>query len=58
MGKPAIPLLLNELQRDLDHWFFALREIAGVNPVPLKDAGYVEKMRDAWLSWGRKNNYL
>ena len=58
MGEPAIPFLLNELQRDLDHWFFALREIAGVNPVPLEDAGYVDKMRDAWLSWGRKNNHI
>ena len=58
MGDPAVPLLLKELQTELDHWFIALSEITGADPVPLEDAGIVEKMREAWLSWGRKNNYI
>ena len=58
MGEPAVPLLLKELQTDIDHWFIALSEITGANPVPREDAGVVEKMRESWLSWGRKNSYI
>ena len=58
MGEPAVPLLLKELQTDLDHWFIALSEITGADPVPREDAGIVEKMRESWLSWGRKNSYI
>ena len=58
MGEPAVPLLLKELQTDTDHWFSALREITGADPVPREDAGIVDKMRESWLSWGRENSYI
>lgn len=58
MGDPAVPLLLRELQTEIDHWFIALSEITDADPVPREDAGIVEKMREAWLSWGRKNNHI
>ena len=51
MGPAAVPLILEELRRECDHWFTALRTITGENPVPAEDRGKVERMREAWLRW-------
>ncbi len=53
LGKPVIPLLLRELQREPDQWFWALEAITGENPVPPESAGIVAEMRQAWLAWGQ-----
>jgi hypothetical protein len=37
MGQEALPLLLEELRRDPDHWFWAFQAITGVKPVPAQD---------------------
>lgn len=58
MGDSAIPLILEDLQRAPDQWFVALSEITRSNPVTEDDSGAVDKMRDAWLQWGQKNNYI
>jgi hypothetical protein len=58
LGPAAIPLLLNELEREPDHWFWALRAIAGENPVPVEDAGRVLKMAAVWVEWGRDRGYI
>jgi len=58
MGKPVLPLILRELERNGGHWFWALRHISHENPVPPQDAGNIGKMREAWLRWGRENRYL
>src|SRR5579884_3100147 len=50
MGYAAVPLLLNELRREPDHWFVALRRITGANPVPADARGNVSKMIEAWLA--------
>jgi hypothetical protein len=34
MGDAAVPLILQELERAPDHWFWALNAIIGVDPVP------------------------
>jgi len=57
MGTPAIPLLLQELKRQPDHWFWALRSITGENPISPADRGRLSKMADAWLEWGREHGY-
>jgi hypothetical protein len=49
MGRAALPLILAELSRQPDHWFWALRAITGENPVTEEDAGDLRRMRDAWL---------
>ena len=54
LGQPAIPLLLAELENNLDHWFWALTAITGANPVPLESRGKLKEMAQAWLEWGRK----
>lgn len=57
LGEPAIPLLLDELARDPDWWFAALKAITGANPVRPEDRGSLEKMAATWIQWGRSNGY-
>jgi hypothetical protein len=52
MGKPAVPLILEELRREPDQWFWALEAITGENPVPAEAAGKVSLMARAWVEWG------
>lgn len=58
LGEPAVPLLLEELRRETDHWFWALEAITQENPVPPSDAGRVEKMAEAWIAWGVREGHL
>jgi len=58
MGPSAVPLILRELRRRLDHWFWALKAITGEEPVPPEDAGDMERMREAWLRFGEQRRYL
>lgn len=58
MGWEAVPLMLGELAREPDHWFWALRAITGANPVPPDDRGKVKKMAEAWVAWGRDQGHL
>ena len=53
MGERAIPLILEELERQADHWFPALHELTGTSPVPEESKGNLAKMRQAWLDWGK-----
>ena len=57
MGPNAIPLILRELERKPDHWFWALHAITGANPVPKDSEGNIQKMAVAWLDWGRQHGY-
>lgn len=52
MGPAAVPLLLRELERQPNHWFWALHAITGADPVDPRDRGNVERMTRAWLRWG------
>lgn len=57
LGHDAVPLLLRELALRPDHWFWALKVISNVDPVPPSDRGNVRKMTEAWLRWGREQGY-
>jgi hypothetical protein len=56
LGKPAVPLILSELQKRSDHWLWALHAITGESPAP-PDATFREAAQ-AWLDWGREKGYL
>jgi hypothetical protein len=58
LGDRVVPLILRELERRLDHWFWALYATTGDNPVSEDDAGNMERMRSAWLDYGRKRGYI
>ena len=55
MGRPALPLILEDMRQRGGHWFAALRAITGEDPVAAEDAGRVRKMQSAWIEWGRRN---
>jgi hypothetical protein len=58
MGPAAIPLLLEELSREPDHWFIALQSITGIDPVPTEVRGRMDLMAQAWQEWGKSEGYL
>jgi hypothetical protein len=58
MGSPAIPLILEELRREPDEWFYALSKITGENPITDACRGRFPQMRDAWIRWGKDNGYI
>ena len=57
MGPSAVPLILRELKRKPDHWFWALHAITGSNPVPKESQGNLREMAAAWLDWGQKRGH-
>ena len=58
MGQDAVPLILDEMSNQPDHWFWALRAITGANPCPPEHVGDVTAMTRDWLSWGRGHHYI
>jgi hypothetical protein len=54
MGWIAVPLIIEELRKAPDHWFWALRAITGENPVPPKDRGDLPAMAKRWLDWAEQ----
>jgi len=57
LGRPVVPLLLRELQREPDHWFIALRSITNADPVPPEHRGDLRAMAADWAAWGQANGY-
>jgi hypothetical protein len=59
LGEDVIPLILQDLQKQPNHWFIALKSLANnFSPVKPEDAGNVKKMTEAWLKWGKDNGKL
>ncbi len=54
MGRDALPFLLRELERQPDHWFWALWAITQENPVPVEHRGRVSDMARDWVAWARQ----
>ncbi len=57
MGQPVVPYLLRELAMKPDHWFWALKAITDVDPVPACDRGNIQRMADAWVRWGKQQGF-
>jgi hypothetical protein len=57
LGPAVVPLLLADLERTQRHWFGALTELTGANPVAPQDAGRIRRMAEAWARWGREHGY-
>ena len=56
MGQKAVPMILAQLQSEGDRpqmWFWALRAITGIDPVPAEARGNFAQMARACLEWGR-----
>ncbi len=57
MGEVAIPLLLDQLERNPGQWFWALKAITGEDPVSEEARGDFKAMTAAWLSWGHQRGH-
>src|ERR1043166_2394654 len=55
MGWTVVPFLLRDLARQGTHWFWALKQITGADPVPSEDRGNMAQVTEAWLRWGKAN---
>jgi hypothetical protein len=60
LGRPVVPLLLRELEREPAFWFWALECITGENPVPesVSSSGDIKATADLWVEWGRQRGLL
>jgi hypothetical protein len=58
LGPPVVPLILDELRREPDQWFWALESITEQNPVPPEAMGKVRLMAQAWIDWGKQQGYV
>jgi hypothetical protein len=58
MGPAVVPMILSELEKEPDHWFWALEAITDENPVAESDAGDIEASARVWVQWGRDKGLL
>src|SRR5262249_15515978 len=56
MGKPALPLIMEELRIRPHWWFWALEMITEANPVKPEHRGHLMNMREDWLAWWDQEN--
>ena len=54
MGSVVVPLILKDMEKTNNHWFRALREITGAQPVSEEHRGKIKAMCRDWLEWARK----
>lgn len=58
LGPAVVPLILAELDREPNQWFWALEAITGEDPVPPYASGRVREMARAWVDWGRAHGLV
>lgn len=56
MGTPVLPLILRELKRQPDHWFWALVAISEENPVSAESN--FDRAVETWLEWGKNRGLI
>ncbi|MGP8258841.1 MAG: hypothetical protein ACLQM6_02695 [Acidobacteriaceae bacterium] len=57
MGSEAIPFILKSLERQTDHWFWALKMLNKGKDVA-EGIETMEGAASAWLKWGTEQGYL
>lgn len=56
LGRQGLPLLLERLEAEPDHWFWALTAITGEDPA--EGTTTVEDAARAWVEWGRSQGLV
>src|SRR5258708_7147987 len=54
LGPAVLPLILKELEREPDDWFWALRAITRQNAIKKEHVGKVKLMAKDWIEWGKE----
>ena len=58
LGQSVLPLIFGRMREEgdkPDHWFTALRELTGANPVQSNQRGNMRAMAKSWLRWAATN---
>lgn len=58
MGAEVVPLLLKELQKEPDHWFWALHTITQEDPANGQGTMRIADLTALWIEWGRQKGLL
>lgn len=58
MGPEVVPLLLQDLQQEPCHWFWALHAITQENPAENKGPLPVSELAALWIEWGRQKGLI
>jgi hypothetical protein len=59
LGRAVLPFILEDLEREPNHWFIALSALSGgQNPVRPEHRGRLRDMAHDWLTWGRAHGYI
>lgn len=56
LGAPAVPLVMEELEKRGGDWFWALCAMTGKDPTRPEDWGNFQLMKSAWLGWWTANS--
>ena len=57
LGESVAPLILERMRIQGGHWFEALQQITGEDPVSPADYGNIAAMQKSWLQWGEDHGY-
>lgn len=58
MDWDVVPTLIQDMLATKTHWFFALSEITGVDPVSEENRGYIDLMIKDWEAWAIKERVI
>lgn len=58
LGPPVVPLLLERLRYEPDHWFYALSQITGEEPKLVNGDETFEGATEAWVRWGKQKGLI
>ena len=58
LGIRSIPWIIRDLKKTNAHWFNALFNITGENPINHNHSGVVPKMAEDWIKWAEKKGYV
>ncbi len=57
LGPDVLPLIFDELEREPDDWFVAIRALTGVNPLPSQSRADLQETTNEWLEWAKHHGY-
>jgi len=58
LGPRVVPLLLKDLQRSVQPWFWALKAITRTDPASDVNPGDFETIAARWIEWGKQKKIL
>lgn len=58
LGDTIIPLILRELEREPNDWFYALEMLTKDEENPMTDDMGFKESISAWINWGKNKGYI